>query len=309
MMKKKIVVLGSLNTDFVADVSRLPVEGESMLANGFGIVPGGKGANQACTLSKLGADVTMLGAIGKDGNGQMMKDNLEKSGVDCSHLLESDVPTGIAMITVFPNGNNSIVVAQGANMEVDCAYIDKNLKLLADCDALVLQLEIPLETVAYAAKKAKELGKLVILDPAPAPAPETLPKGLFETVDLVKPNETELAILTGMPGAAKDPAPAAARLKEMGAKEVLVTLGGEGSYLSLADGTEYRVAPKQVPVVDTTAAGDAFTASVAIQLAEGKPLTEAAEFANKVSSIVVTRKGAQSSIPTMEEVLSCHFDD
>ena len=297
----KAVVLGSLNVDLVADVPRPPFEGESLLADSFTVVAGGKGANQACTLSRLGAESAVLGMIGKDGYGTMLKESLEKAGVDYSHLDErEDTPTGVAMISVYPNGNNSIVSVLGANNRVDCDYIDRNLDLLKECDVFVLQLEVPLEAAAYAAKKAKEFGKLVVLDPAPAP--EILPEGLLDAVDLVKPNEVELSILTGIQEAEHHLAEAVGVLKQMGARDVLVTLGSKGSCVSMPDGSIRMIEAKKVKAVDTTAAGDAFTASVAIKLAEGKSLLEAAEFATGVSAIVVTRKGAQSSIPTQEEL-------
>ncbi|WP_077532229.1 ribokinase [Massiliimalia massiliensis] len=297
----KAVVLGSLNADLVADVPRTPFEGESLLAESFVVVPGGKGANQASTLSRLGAEVSMLGAVGKDGYGAMLKESLAKAGVDHSHLDErDDISTGVAMIAVCPNGSNSIISVLGANNRVDCDYIDRNIDLLKECDVFVLQLEVPLEAAAYAAKKAKEFGKLVVLDPAPAP--EKLPEGLLDSVDLVKPNEVELSILTGIPEAENHLEEAIGTLKQMGAKDVLVTLGSKGSCVSMPDGSIHIIEAKKVKAVDTTAAGDAFTASVAIKLAEGKSLREAAEFATSVSAIVVTRKGAQSSIPTREEL-------
>ena len=300
-MKVKAVVLGSLNADLVAEVPRTPYEGESLLAGRFSVLPGGKGANQACTLSRLGAEVTMLGAVGQDGYARLLRDSLRQAGVDDSRLDDrADAPTGVAMIAVCPNGSNSIISVLGANSRLDCAYIDRNLDLLRSCDVLVLQLEIPPEVAAYAAQKAKGLGKLVVLDPAPVPP--SLPEGLLQAADLVKPNEVELGLLTGIPEAEQRLEEAVARLKGLGAKNVLVTLGGQGCCVAQPDGSLLHIPAKKVRAVDTTAAGDAFTAATAIRLAEGDSLPQAAAFATEVAAIVVTRKGAQASIPTREEL-------
>ena len=300
-MAVKAVVLGSLNADLVAEVPRAPYMGESLLAERFSVLPGGKGANQACTLSRLGAEVTILGAVGQDGHAALLRESLRKAGVDDSRLDgRADAPTGVAMIAVCPGGGNSIISVLGANARLDRAYIDRNLDLLRGCDVLVLQLEIPPEVAAYAAERARAFGKLVVLDPAPVPP--QLPDGLLRSADLVKPNEVELGLLTGIPDAEQDLERAVARLKEMGARSVLVTLGGQGCCVALPEGGLLRIPARPVQAVDTTAAGDAFTAAAAIRLAEGDSLPQAAAFATEVASIVVTRRGAQSSIPTREEL-------
>ena len=189
----------------------------------------------------------------------------------------------------------------GANRTVDRAYLEEHRGLLEACDILAMQLEIPLDTVLYAAREAKALGKTVVLDPAPA-VPD-LPEELFPCLDLIKPNETELSILTGRPYRPEGLGESARALQAKGVRNVLVTLGGEGSYLLKEDGSEARFpADKTVPVVDTTAAGDSFMAGLCVGLAQGHSLEEAAELAAAVSDIVVTRRGAQSSIPTREEV-------
>ena len=300
-MKKKITVIGSLNMDLVIDVDHMPAVGETLLAGQSTLIPGGKGANQAFTAGKLGADVTILGAVGNDSYGAALCESLSGAGVDTSHLLRLDgVSTGNAIITVNKEGNNSIIVIQGANARVDCDYIDRKMDVIRESDIVIFQLEIPLETVVYAAKKAKALGKTVILDPAPA-VPD-LPDELLRCADLIKPNETELGILLGDPNAKDRLSESAGLLLARGAKNVLISLGGSGAYLKGEGGLEHRFYTTDVPVVDTTAAGDSFTAAVAVQLALGGGLVSAIEFADRVSTVVVTRKGAQSSIPSMQEV-------
>ena len=283
---KKILVIGSLNMDFVADVSHIPTVGETILAENFELVPGGKGANQSYAIGKMHGNVAMLGMVGQDTYGERLCENLESVGVDVSRIRKlSGVSTGIAVIGVIPEGDNSILVIPGANAHVDKSYIMENMDLLEASDIIVVQLEIPLETVMYAVKEARKRGKTVILDPAPAVS--DLPDELFACVDVIKPNETELAIL----------------LQQKGVKNIVVTLGGEGSYLLKEDHTEKRLyADKTVHVVDTTAAGDSYVAGLAVALSRGDSLDEAVELASRVSNIVVTRKGAQPSIPSFEEL-------
>lgn len=302
MGKKKILVIGSLNLDMVVNVDHTPLVGETILSEKMELIPGGKGANQACAAACLGADVAILGAVGKDTYAEIQKESLKKAGVDVSHLVcrENDA-TGLAMITVNKDGDNSIVVVSGANATLSTKDIDDNRELIEACDIVIFQLEIPLETVCYAAKLAKSLGKTVILDPAPVP--KEFPEELYKYVDIIKPNETELGMLTGISDAEEHLEEAVKLLRSRGAKEVLVTLGEKGVYLNEENGVSYRIPALKVEAVDTTAAGDSFTAALAIMLADGKTLTEAARFANYVSAIVVTRKGAQSSIPMLEEVM------
>lgn len=300
---KKIAVIGSLNIDFVVNVETMPAIGETLLAEKFELIPGGKGANQACALGRLGADVCMLGAVGNDMYAKIALNSLRESGVDVSHMKHiEDTSTGIALITVNREGNNSIIVVQGANQLVDRDYIDQNMEVIQQADLVIFQLEIPLDTVIYAAQKAKEFGKTVILDPAPAP--DYLPVELLKHVDYIKPNETELAKLTNMPDAAEHLQQASELLKHSGVNCVLVTLGGDGVFANLPNGEIYRAKSEQVEVVDTTAAGDSFVAGIAVSLAEGKDIISAIDFANQVSAVSVTRKGAQSSIPSRAEVES-----
>ncbi len=297
----KILVVGSLNMDFVVNVKYMPQQGETLLADNLELIPGGKGANQAFALGKLGANVTMLGAVGNDSYGDIQIEGLKAVGVDTTRIAQIDgVSTGIALITVNEQGDNSIIVIQGANKCVSKEYIDINLKAIEECDIVIFQLEIPLDTVIYAAQKAKELGKIVILDPAPAP--RSLPKELLSNVDIIKPNETELAKLTGIEDVESFMKTAIDYIKKQGVKTVIVTLGGNGAFVSMQNGTLIHIKCDNVKVTDTTAAGDSFIAAMALDISEGKEIIPAVEFANHVASIVVTKKGAQSSIPSMEEV-------
>ena len=299
----KILVIGSLNIDMVMRVDHMPAVGETILCDGMKLVAGGKGANQACAAGRLGTDVTMLGAIGNDSHGEMQRDSLQRSGVDVSGLITKEsVSTGTAFITVNKEGNNSIVVVQGANAQFTPEDIAAHRDLLEECEIVILQLEIPMDTVLYAAKLARTLGKTVILDPAPVP--EHFPEELYQYVDIIKPNESELSRLTGIADAQNHLEEAVQIVKDHGVRNVLVTLGGDGVYLDTENEPPVHIPAKKVEVVDTTAAGDSFTAALAAMLLEGKTLKEAAEFANQVSAIVVTREGAQDSIPTLQEVLT-----
>ena len=299
---KKILVIGSLNMDFVAGVSHIPTIGETILANDFELVPGGKGANQSYAIGKMHGNIAMLGMVGQDTYGERLCENLESVGVDVSRIRKlSGVSTGIAVIGVIPEGDNSILVIPGANAYVDKSYIMENMDLLEASDIIVVQLEIPLETVMYVVKEASKRGKTVILDPAPAVS--DLPDELFSCIDVIKPNETELAILLQECGLEKDLRTNAELLQRKGVKNIVVTLGGEGSYILKEDHTEKRLyVDRTVHVVDTTAAGDSYVAGLAIALAQGDSLDDAVELASRVSNIVVTRKGAQTSIPSFEEL-------
>jgi len=296
---KKILVIGSLNVDMVVKVPHMPAAGETILAGNMELVPGGKGANQAYAAGRLGARVTMFGAVGSDSYADIEKNSLAAAGVDTSRLLVREgKSTGLAWITVNEAGDNSIVVIPGANATVTEQDIVDNEALLRDCDILLCQLEIPLKTVVYAAKRAKELGKTVILDPAPVP--QEFPEELFSYIDIIKPNETEAAQLLG--ASVNGYEEASDKLRAKGVKNVLITLGPKGAYINSETEGKLLMPVRQVPVVDTTAAGDSFTAALAVRLAAGSSLVQAVRYANEVAAIVVTCKGAQTSIPSADEV-------
>lgn len=285
----------------VVNVDHTPSIGETILSDKMEMIPGGKGANQACAASYLNADVTMLGAVGSDMYADIQMKSLSEAGVDVSRIIKRpEATTGIALITVNSDGDNCIVVISGANATLSCDDIDNNIDLLKEADIVIFQLEIPLETVCYAARRAKELGKMVILDPAPVP--KVFPKELYRYVDVIKPNETELYMLTGIARVESNLTEASRLLRSQGVKNILVTLGEKGVYLDSEENGICRIPAIPVDALDTTAAGDSFTAAMAVMLADGRSLREAVIFANYVSAIVVTRKGAQSSMPTFDEV-------
>ena len=295
----KILVIGSLNMDHIVHVPHMVKQGETILAeDDLRFVPGGKGANQAYAIGKLGGDVCMLGKVGKDEAGKSMLQNLSEVAVDTSKIELSDASTGTAWICVNEEGDNSIVVIPGANKQVDIPYIEKNLSEIQESEMLILQLEIPIETVCFAAKEAKQRGKLVILDPAPAKA--GLPAELFSYVDILKPNETELAILTGMDASTKVE-DMVKELRKLYKGTLVVSMGEKGVLIDDGERSS-RLPARKTTVVDTTAAGDSFVAGMALKLVENKSLEEAIEYAQKLASIVVSKSGAQSSIPTAEEV-------
>lgn len=286
-MSKKILVIGSINKDLVVNTLRFPKEGETILGNNFYTTNGGKGANQACAIGKLGGDVSMLGAVGNDNFAKDLSDALSSNNVNINNLLIKDnVSTGIAVITVTNDGANHIIVVQGANALITKDDIKE--KLIASFDIIVMQLEIPLEIAKYAASIAKKLGKTVVLNPSPA---VKLDKDFLSCVDILIPNETEIDIIGGID-----------YVLECGVKNIILTLGADGCELITRQNRKHFDAYK-VNVVDTTAAGDSFLGGVVRMIADDKTIEEAIEFATKVSNITVTRKGAIDSIPTYNEVI------
>ena len=293
-----IYVLGSINMDMVARVPRMPVGGETLTADKYYVNPGGKGANQAVAIAKLGGKVAMIGKVGSDETGDALKNNLKAMGVDESMVTRADVPSGIAMIIV-EGGENRIILYKGANHSVTKADVDEGLKNAKPGDALVMQLEIPLETVTYAAAVAKQKGMLVLLNHAPA---VPLGEELLKNVDIIAPNETETEILTGV-GLDSDVhiALAVKKLYQLGVKRVIITMGSRGSIVAEGQ-TITPVEPRKVKAVDTTSAGDTFVGATVLRYLDGDTLEDAARFASVASSITVTREGAAQSIPTLEEV-------
>ena len=300
-MPALIVVVGSLNMDFVARVERLPLPGETVLGGGFRTIPGGKGANQACAAGRLGGRVRMVGRVGDDVFGEQLRDSLRTAGVDVQAVRSTDAtPSGVALIFVAAHGENQIVVAAGANGALTAVDVET---LLGESGGgyLLLQLETPIETVAAAAAIGRGLGMTVILDPAPARA---LPAALLSCVDILTPNETEALVLLGRREVtvSLDQAPDVARaLRDLGVGTVILKLGEHGAFLSSASAHQHFAAPR-VDAVDATAAGDTFNGALAVALAEGKSVGEAIGFANAAASLSVTRFGAQASIPTRAEV-------
>lgn len=301
MDKKNIVVIGSLNMDWVIPVNHTPVEGETILADGYTEVPGGKGANQACAAGKLKGNVSMLGLVGDDEIGDKLINNLKLVNVDVSRIEKSEnINSGLALINVNSKGNNSIVVLPGANGKCDIKYIEKNIDIIEKSDIVLLQMEIPVETVEYVIAVSKNLKKQVILNPAPAP--DSLSDEVLRNIDILTPNETELEKISGKSvKTVEDAVEASKSLLSRGVKNIIATLGEKGALLVNKDEVKEFKALK-VEAVDTTAAGDSFNGAIAVYLSEGHTINEAIEFANKVSSIAVTRKGAQTSIPERSEI-------
>lgn len=300
-MKKQILIVGSLNMDMVIGMAHMPLPGETVLGNSISYVPGGKGANQAYAVGKLGGNAVMLGCIGEDEIGSRLVENLGESGTETRYIEKKEgLPSGTASIYVNEEGNNSIVVIAGANGACDTAYLERNEKLIRESDYIVLQMEIPYDAVFYSIRKAAEYGKTVILNPAPAPA--GLPADILSMVDYFTPNKTELLKLGGFQELTDENVEMVAyRLVEAGVKNVIVTMGDKGVLLVNKDRVQAFPARK-VEAVDTTAAGDCFNGALAVGLSEGMDLDSAIRFANAASSIVVTRNGAQSSIPDRSEV-------
>ncbi len=285
---KRIFVVGSINTDLVVKAPYIPQKGETLTGDGFFMAQGGKGANQAVASSRLGGDVVMCGCVGDDDFGKVAIAALEKDGVDVSYIRSVDgVSTGTAVIVVS-NGDNRIILNQGANACLMKKDIDDALETAREGDIYLTQLENPIDVIGYGLKKAKEKNMYVILNPAPAN------KGIFpylEYCDLITPNETETEILGGVE----------TLLKKVGT--LLVTLGGKGFKIVTCDGEKLYPCKKIVPV-DTTAAGDTLCGGLAAQLSEGKSLEESAKYGSSAATIACTRSGAQPSIPTKAEMIN-----
>lgn len=298
-MNKKIIVIGSINMDLVVYTDRHPEMGETVFGKQFSRFAGGKGANQAVAMARLGANVQMIGKVGEDEFGETLLTNLSKNGIDTHSILASHNTTGTAFITVDAKGQNSIVVVSGANSELSPVDIDDFTDEIKDADLLVMQLEIPMETVIHAAKLAHENGVQVILNPAPA---TELPPELLAQIDWIVPNESELAGLSGKPvSSLKEIRLAAEALKQKGCTNVLVTMGERGVFANTAD-SEVVFPSYKVQAVDTTAAGDAFIGGFATALAEGHSVEAALEMGCASGGLAVTKQGAQSSLPSREDV-------
>ena len=294
-MPSHIVVVGSINMDLVVRSPRIPQPGETILGTDFRTFPGGKGANQAVAAARAGGQVKMVGRVGQDEFGESLLNTLRKDGVDTTYVLPTaGVASGVALITVNDAGQNNIVVVPGANGKLTPDDIRAAEPAFEGAAVVVMQLEIPLEAAAEAITQARRHGAKVLLNPAPA---RPLTDELLAQVDYLIPNESELALLTGIDNISL----AADRLKSLGMSYLIVTLGSQG-VLVLEEHSARRLLPHRVTVVDTTAAGDAFVGGFAVALTEGKNTLEAAAFGNATGALSVTRAGAQPSLPTRADL-------
>jgi len=300
-MKPRIVVIGSSNTDMIIISPHLPGPGETVLGGSFTIVQGGKGANQAVASARAGGDVVFISCVGDDSFGQNSIAELTREGIDTSYVkIIKNVPSGIAMINVAETGENSISVAPGANSQLLPADIIKAEHSIKDADIVLMQLEIPIDTVATASKIAHKYKVPVILNPAPACR---LSDEILSHVDIITPNESEAALLADMKATDINFSDMARTLKESGPGTVIITLGENGAFY-FHDELEKHVDGYKVNVVDTTVAGDTFNGYLAVSLAQGDELEFAVKMANKAASLSVTRLGAQPSIPYIDEVMA-----
>ena len=300
--QKPIVVVGSINTDLVAVTKRIPAVGETVIASDFQTHPGGKGANQAVGVARLGYPVRLIGRLGCDGYGLELRNHLERAGVETSGVATSDGVSGVAVVVVAENGDNSILVAPGANSKVTPKDLDANLSILRSAGMVLAQLEIPLETVEYLAQICARENLPLVLDPAPA---MDLRPSIFKDIAWFTPNQTEATFYMGHGGSVANrptPAETAQLFLANGCRGVLLKMGADGTYLQSQGGSGSVVLAFSVNAIDTTAAGDAFNAGFATGLMLGKSPLESARFAAAVAGISVTRVGAQPSMPSMDEV-------
>lgn len=295
-----IVVVGSSNTDLVIRASHIPRPGETLLGSAFETYAGGKGANQAVAAARLGADVTFVANIGADAFGDASIERFGVEGIRVGAIArDAEIPSGVALICVADSGENSIVVALGSNERLLPQHVDEAAGTFRSADVLLAQLETPLATVVYALRTARFIGVTTVLNPAPA---RTLTPDVLALADWITPNETEAATISGISvGSIGDAEEAANRILETGAHGVVITLGAEGALLATAAGMRH-IPARRVHAIDTVAAGDAFNGAFAVALANHAEPAEAVEYACCAASIAVTRRGAQPSLPTDEEV-------
>lgn len=299
MVNKRILVIGSSNTDMTIKSDNLPLPGQTILGGRFVMGPGGKGANQAVAAKRLGGNVEFICKVGHDIFGKNAADGYKKEGIDISHILYSTEPSGVALILVDKTGENVISVAPGANGDLSVEDIESIANVIKEADYLILQLEIPTDAVIRAAKIAHEAGVYVILNPAPACK---LPNELFQYISLITPNQTETELMTGVKLINEQSfITAVENFNRMGVKDVIITLGSKGS-LVCYDGKNEFVPAIKVDAVDATAAGDTFCGAVCVALSQGKNLKEAAVFATKAASLTVQKMGAQDSIPSINDI-------
>ncbi|WP_020116529.1 ribokinase [Streptomyces canus] len=293
-----LLVVGSANADLVIGVERRPGAGETVLGSDLAVHPGGKGANQAVAAARLGARTALLARVGDDGHGRLLLDSQRAAGVDTVGVLVGGAPTGVALITVDPSGDNSIVVSPGANGRLTPGDVRAAVSLFHASRVVSTQLEIPLETVVEVVRNLSPDSRFV-LNPSP---PRPLPTEILAACDPLIVNEHEAKVILGDACVSDEPEDWARLLLAKGPRSVVVTLGAEGSLVASSSAGVTRVAAVKVDAVDTTGAGDAFTAALAFRLGSGAGLAEAAAYASRVGAVAVTRKGAQDSFPTAEEV-------
>jgi len=298
----KIVVIGSLNMDLVIKIPRIPTPGETLLGGEFKTFPGGKGANQAVAAARMGADVIMVGCVGNDAFGSELIASLEKDRIDTSYILKHPTAaTGVALIQVDSQGHNSIAVAPGANYELTGMDVEKALEGIGEFDVVVLQLEIPVETVYSAITFASKRGAKVILNPAPA---RVLGKSILKLVDFLVPNEYELALMIDEPGLSEASiGKSISKIRDLGSKHLVVTMGQYGAEIIGDTDQVLHIPAYTVQAVDTTAAGDCFVGAFAVALCEGKSISACVDLASAAAALSVTREGAQPSLPELTEVI------
>ena len=307
----RVCVLGSMNMDLVVKVNDIPRVGETILSKSFEKIAGGKGANQAVAAKRCGAEVAMISKIGKDENGEILKDKLKEDNIDVKYVFEDkNESTGMAFIMVNENGNNSIIVVAGSNMTINKEDIEASLEKIEESDILIAQFETSEEMTLEAFKKAKEFGKVTILNPAPA---KKINEELLKVTDIIVPNETEAEVLTGITVETLEDANKAGKVfLEKGVKFVVITLGDKGAAVIGKDFCKL-VPSYKVNAIDTTAAGDSFIGGLSSKLdfrnINKETLIGAVNFGNKVSSISVQRKGAQPSIPYLKEIEEIYGED
>lgn len=300
--RAKIAVLGSINMDLMIRSAKLPLPGETVIADSKVENPGGKGANQAVAAARMGADVTMIGCVGDDSFAEQLLANLNAECVDTSHVSQlKQTTSGVAVVMVETSGENAILVVPGANGLVGSAELEQARRVICESDVLLMQLEVPVETVIAASAIAREAGVPVILDPAPAPA--TVPSRLLN-VDLICPNQSEAAALLNRPAdSLQDASSRVSELTTLGPRQAIITLAEQGAVVFDGERVE-QIPPFEINAVDSTAAGDAFAAGLAVRLAEGATLFDSARFASAAGALAASGAGAQTAMPTREQILT-----
>lgn len=300
MAQASVLVVGGINMDLVVRTPRFPAPGETVVGSGFAVTPGGKGANQAVAAARMGARTVMVGRVGSDAFGRELVAGLEAEGIDVSGVsIDEEAPSGVALIEVDDAGQNRIIQVWGANATLGEQEVMAALKALPTVQAVLLQLEAPMEVSLQVARAARQQGCTVILDPAPA---GELPGEMYALADILTPNESEAAALTGIPVTDVPSArEAAMRLLERGAPSVVVKLGAQGAYYAWPTG-ELIVPPFVVEVMDTVGAGDAFNGALGVGLAEGEGIEQALEWAAAAGAVAVARHGAQAAMPRRGQV-------